>query len=104
MKDAAMEADKQKGLKEVAEATVKDNDKVVENTEEQMRAAERARTLAEQKVAETKIKLGGIKLKLAEAESLNLANIKEIAKMKATLEASEDKWYNIGFCECRELC
>ena len=39
---------------------------------------------------ETNVKLGGTKLKLAEAESLNLAQATEIAELKATLEAYED--------------
>lgn len=43
------------------------------------------------------IKLGGTKLKLAEIESLNSANVKEIAELKAALEASENQWYNTGF-------
>lgn len=42
LKDAAEEVDKEKALKEVAEATVKDKDKAVENVEEQTRVAERA--------------------------------------------------------------
>lgn len=62
-----------------------------------MRAVEQARTLARQKVAEMEIKLGGTKLKLAEIESLNSANVKEIVELKAALEASENQWYNTGF-------
>lgn len=50
-------------------------------------------------MAETKIKLGGIELKLAEAESLSLAKIKEIAELKVALEATKDKWYNTGFTD-----
>ena len=42
LKDAAEEADKERALKEVAEATVKDKEKVMENVEEQIRAAEKA--------------------------------------------------------------
>ena len=44
--------------------------------------AERARALVEQKLMETNVKLGGTKLKLAEAESLNLAQATEIAELK----------------------
>ena len=61
--------------------------------------AERARALVEQKLMETNVKLGGTKLKLAEAESLNLAQATEIAELKAALKAYEDKWYNVGFAE-----
>ena len=42
-------------------------------------------------------KLGGIELKLAKAESLNLAQVDEIADLKAAFEACENKWYNEGF-------
>lgn len=45
------------------------------------------------------MKLGGTKLKLAEAERLNLAQADEIADLKAALEACEDKWYNAGFVD-----
>lgn len=42
-------------------------------------------------------KLGEMELKLAKTESLNLAQATEIAELKATLAAAEDKWYNTGF-------
>ena len=44
-------------------------------------------------------KLGGIELKLVKAESLNLAQVDEIANLKAALEACENKWYNEGFAD-----
>lgn len=37
-----METDKERALKEVAEATVKDKEKAVENAEERIRASKRA--------------------------------------------------------------
>ena len=42
-------------------------------------------------------KLGGVEFKLAEAESLTLAQVDEIADLKAFLDASEEKRYNEGF-------
>ena len=45
------------------------------------------------------MKLGGTKLKLAEADSLNLAQADEIADLRAALEAWEEKWYNEGFAD-----
>ena len=45
------------------------------------------------------MKLGGTELKLAEAESLNLAQVDEIADLKVALEACENKWYNEGFAD-----
>ena len=99
LRDAAKEVDKEKALKEVVEATVKDKDKAVKNAEERIRAAERARALAEQRVGGLEVKLRGTELKLAEAESLNSASAKEIVELKAALEASEDKWFNTGFAD-----
>ena len=49
------------------------------------------------------VKLGGTGLKLAEAESLNLEQVDEIANLKATLEAYEDKWYNMGFADAENF-
>lgn len=42
-------------------------------------------------------KLGETKLKIAQAESLNLAHAKEVAELTAAFEAYENKWYNEGF-------
>ena len=53
--------------------------------------------MVENKLVEVETKLGGIKLKLAKAKSLNLAHVDEIADLKAALEACENKWYNEGF-------
>ena len=47
------------------------------------------------------MKLGGTELKLAEAKSLNLAQVDEIADLKAALEACEEKWYNEGFMDAK---
>ena len=45
------------------------------------------------------IKLGGMELKLAEVESLNLAQADEILDLKVTFEAGKEKWYNEGFAD-----
>ena len=47
------------------------------------------------------VKLGGTELKLAEAESLNLAYVDEITDLKAALETCEEKWYNEGFVDAK---
>ena len=36
---------------------------------------------------------------MVEAESLNLAQVDEIANLKTALEACKDKWYNAGFVD-----
>ena len=53
--------------------------------------------MAEQSLTETGEKLGGMKLKLVEAESLNLAQAHKIAELRTALEMAKDKWYNTGF-------
>ena len=57
--------------------------------------------VAEKKLAEMEAKLGGIELKLAKAESLNLAQVDKIAELKAAFEACENKWYNEGFMDAK---
>ena len=42
---------------------------------------------------------GGIELKLAEVESLNLVHVDEIADLNVALEACENKWYDKGFAD-----
>lgn len=71
LKDVAKEADKERALKDVAKAMAKERDIAMENAKEWTRAIESARALAKQKVVETEVKLGGIELKMAKAESIN---------------------------------
>lgn len=93
------EVDKEKALKEVAEAMTKKKGKAVENAEEWARAFKRAQALAEQKMAEISANLEETKLRLASAKSLNSVKDKEIVELKTILEANEDKWYNAGFVD-----
>ena len=57
--------------------------------------------LVEKRSAELEVKLEGMKLKKADAESLNLAKANEISDLKAGLEACENKWYNDGFANTK---
>lgn len=77
----------------------KDKGKATKDAKKRTPAAKRAQALAEQKLMEMDVKLGGIELMLAKAESLNLAQAKEIFELKAALKACEDKWYNAGFTD-----
>ena len=99
LKGAMKEVDKEKALKEVAEAMTKKKGKAVENAEEWARAFKRAQALAEQKMAEISANLEETKLRLASAKSLNSVKDKEIVELKTILEANEDKWYNAGFVD-----
>lgn len=57
----------------------------------------------EKKLTETEVKLRGLELKLAGAESLNLAQADTIADLKVALEAYEEKWYNEGFADAENF-
>ena len=103
LKSAVEEADKKKALKEVAKVTVKEKSTIVENAKKRARVAKRAQALVEQNLAKVTAKLKEVELRLAGAESLNLAKDKEITELKATVEVSEDKWYNTGFTDAENL-
>ena len=91
LKNAAEEANKEKALKEVVEATAREKTTATKNAEERARVAERALILAEQRVVEMETKLKEMELRLVEAESITSARDKEIAELKATLEESKNK-------------
>ena len=99
MKELAEDAEREKALKDVVDATTKEKGKVVEAAEKKVYSSEKAWLLVEKKLAESEAKLGGTELKLAEAKSLNLAHVDEIANLKAALEACEKKWYDEGFAD-----
>ena len=91
LKEAAKEANREKTLKDIAEATKKDKGKATEDAKKRAREAERAWVLAKEKLTEIDVKLGETEFKLVKAESLSLAQANEIAKLKAALEACEEK-------------
>lgn len=101
MREATKDAKREKALKDVVEAKVKDQKKATEAAEKKAQASEKAWALAEKGRTELEMKLGGTELKLAEAKSLNLAQADEIANLKVTLEAYENKWYNEGFVDAK---
>ena len=90
MREATKDAKREKALKDVVEAMAKDHKKAAEVVKKKAQASEKARALVEKRRT---------KLKLAKVESLNLAQADEIADLKATLEACENKWYNEGFAD-----
>ena len=57
----------------------------------------------EKRSSELEAKLGKTESKLAEVASLNIALAEELADLKAALEASENKWYNEGFDDAKNL-
>ena len=54
-----------------------------------------------QKLMKMDVKLDGTELKLAETESLNLAQVDEIVDLKVALKACKAKWYNVGFPDAK---
>ena len=96
MKELAKDAEREKALKDVAEANAKEKTKTAAATEKKAVASEKARALAKKKSSELETKLGETKLKLAKAVSWNTTQAKELANLKAALEANENKWYNEG--------
>lgn len=97
LKDAAEEADKERALEDVAKAIVMEKLIATENVEARVWGAERARAQEEKQRAEAKVKLGEVELWVADSGSIISAKDKEIAELKATLEESENKYYNMGF-------
>ena len=89
------DVEREKALKEVAVATAKEKVKAAEAVEKKAAVSEKARVLAEKRSTELEMKLGSTELKLAEAESLNLAQTDELANLKVALEVCKNKW---GFC------
>ena len=98
-KELAKEADWEKEARETATKTIKEKIKAAETIEEKAVAAEKNRALAKKRFTELLAKQNKTDVKLAEVISLNTAQAKELADLKAALEAYEEKWYNEGFAE-----
>jgi len=60
---------------------------------------EGAYLLAKQKAANLEAKMSKMELRLAEAESLISSRDKEVVDLKAALEESKDKFYDMGFAD-----
>lgn len=99
MKELAEDVEREKALKDVAEATAKEKSKIAAEAESKIAAAVKAQALAETKSEELELQLGGTELKLAEAQSLTTMLEGQLADSKAALEACENKWYNEGFAD-----
>ena len=95
-RDLAEEIEREKGAWESAVKTTKEKLKAAESIEKKAVAAEKNRALAEKRCAELLTKQNEMEVKLAEAISLNTSNAEELADLRATLAACEQKWYNEG--------
>ena len=85
----------------MATKIAKDKIKVVDDAEKRAAAAKKALPLAEKRLAELTTKQNEMDLKLAEAASLNVALIEELADLCAVLEAYENKSYDEGFADAK---
>ena len=93
------EAEWEKALKDVANATAQDKGKAAKVTEKKAQSLEKAWLLVEKGSMEMEAKLGETELNLVQAESLNLAHAKEVADLKMAFKACESKWYDEGFVD-----
>lgn len=91
LKEIAKDVEREKALKDVVIATMKEKGKTTEAVEKKAQSMEKARLVVKKKLTEMEVKLGDTELKLAEAESLNLAQADGIANLKAALEACKEK-------------
>ena len=103
LKELSEDAEREKALKEVAAATAKEKVKAIEVAEKKAATTKKARVFAKKRSTKLEMKLGATELKLAEAESLNLIQVDELADLKATPKTCENKWYNEGFADTENL-
>ena len=98
-KELVEEVDREREAREIAVKTAKEKIKVADIAEKKAPAAEKNRALAEKRSVELLAKQNETDVKLAEAISLNMAQVEEFADLRAALEACEEKWYNEGFAD-----
>jgi len=102
VKELAEDAEREKALKDMAEASVKMKTKAAATAEKKAAVSKKAKVLAEKRSSKLEARLGETELKLAEAVSLNTAQVKELADLKVALEACANKWYNEGFADAHQ--
>ena len=95
--EPAKDAEREKALKDIANDNPKEQSKAAEAVEKRAQSSEKGRQAAEKERVEVENRLKAAKLKLAEANSLNLAQADQIADLKVALKACENKWYDEGF-------
>ena len=88
----------------MAVKTAEDKIKVVEIIKKRATTTEKTKALVEKRSTELEAKQNETNLKLAEAASLNLAQVEELADLGVALKACENKWYNEGFADAKEFC
>ena len=99
VKELSEDADRERAAREIAVKTTKEKIKFADTAEKKAAAVEKARAQAKKRSVELLAKQNEMNLKLAEAVSLNTAQAEELADLRVTLEACEEKWYNEGFAD-----
>ena len=102
VKDLTEEVDREKVGREEAVKTTKAKTKTAESAEKKASAAEKSRASAEKRSAELVTQQNERKAKLAKAASLNATLSKEVANLRAALEACKGKWYDEGFADAEK--
>lgn len=97
LKDAQEEADKEKALKQVVEASLKEKTSGLNVMERYVMTVEKAMEIAEQKANEASSKLGEIDLKLPETANLLFAWDKEFSNYKGGKKAWKQSYYDRDF-------
>ena len=103
LKELDEDAEREKALKDVANDNAKEKSKAIEVAEKKAQSSKKAHQLAKKRRAEVESWLEGIELKLAEANSLNLAQANQIADLKVALEACKNKWYDKRFVDVEKF-
>ena len=103
LKGVIEEADKEKALKQVAEASLKEKTLGLNVMERRATIAEKALELAKQKAKVFQGKLGKTKLKLVETASLVSARDKELTNLKSMVKTCKQTYYNKGFRDAESL-
>ena len=102
-KDLAKEADQEREARETTAKTAKEKTKATNTAKKKAAATDKNRALVEKRSAELLAKQNETDVKLAEEISLNTAQAKELANLRAALEAWEEKWYNEGFANAKNF-
>ena len=103
LKDAQEETNKEKALKLVIEASLKEKILRLNDMERQATTAEKALELAKQMASKAQGKLGETELKLAETLSIFSARDKEFTDYKGGEKARKQTYYNRGFRDTENL-
>ena len=91
VKELVEDVERERALKDAAEAASKERTKITMTAEKKAAASEKAKALAEKRLVDLETKVGETELKLAEVESLNTARAEELADLRAALEGFESK-------------